>query len=164
MYTHYQHATEIKKACCNGSKIAFQQFIIPAQQASCTRSGNRTRTAITGHRIFVPTTTFVAPDKISEFVVWTFSSSYLRLLSRKIRRLPSSLYTFSDCETGTWLGIASPKLDKGSPNLRGSTFQISLKAPKFLLFFVSIFKEQHDLSPACLPIPPPGQGGIYLCR
>ena len=73
-----------------------------------------------------------------------WSGLSLRLAFR-FRRLPSSLYTLSrllgnlarDCQFQIW--------KKVSPNLRGSTSQISLGALKFYL------------SPACLPIPPPGQ-------
>ena len=115
-------------------------------RVKCTGDGNRTRTSVSAHRIFVPATTFVASksdlnrDGICGldflFTIAQFT------LSRRYRLL--SLYTFPDSENirnGTWLGIAI--VQKVSPNLSDSTPNVSAWALKLLL------------SPACLPVPPP---------
>lgn len=72
----------------------------------------------------------------------------------RLRRPPSSLYTFLACACAARLGSALPRCiaSGGSPNLKGSAPAVSGWALKLL-------------SPLCLPISSPRQGrtGFYHC-
>ena len=100
-----------------------RQMLYPAELRAHTfnssRGGNRTRTNITVHQIFVPTTTFVA-------IIWCLWSG-LSLNPRLYVRVPpvKSLHVPFRAS----LGIAILQV---SPNLRGSTSKISLRALKLV--------------------------------
>jgi hypothetical protein len=113
---------------------------LPIGSGFVTSCGGEIRTP--DLRVMHPTSAFAAP---SGFVVWTFPSPFG---FRRVRCLPSSLYTFSIA--GAWLGITTAK---ASPTLTGKHIQVSLYTAHRVLIHCAVccgnlqHSLTHELSP-----------------
>jgi hypothetical protein len=92
--------------------------------------------------IFIPTTTFVAT--LMKTYLWSGLYLYRILILLKRRQEPSSLYTFPDTGQGLARDCHQRYVAEVSPNLTPFTTDVSSLC------------AQINLSPLCLPIPPPG--------